>query len=88
MRSPHPDNQETNGGLAEVCSLAHGRKVPLSSGWASGSGPELKEQGQLEAGACKEGSRRSRKKGAIQNTDAGEREACSTYAGTGCEEGD
>ncbi|MFN9938419.1 MAG: hypothetical protein ACK56I_02985, partial [bacterium] len=34
VRSPHPDNQETNGGLAEVCSLAHGRKVPLSSWFA------------------------------------------------------
>ena len=32
------------------------------------------------------GSRRLSKKGAIQNTDAGEREACSTCAGTGCEE--
>ncbi len=48
--------------------------------------PESVVISDFYAGACKEGSRRLSKKGAIQNTDAGEREACSTYAGTGCVE--
>ncbi len=45
-----------------------------------------KEQGARteKAGACKEGFSQVKQEEDHQNTDTGEREACSTYAGTGC----